>query len=58
MEWQMRAYITENNSKQETLKRELLSLQKQLNQSVKQKLEIQKGLAHSNTITKIKKQNL
>jgi hypothetical protein len=44
MEWQMRAYITENNSKQETLKRELISLQKQLNQSVKQKLEIQKGL--------------
>jgi chromosome segregation ATPase len=44
MEWQMRAYITENNSKQETLKRELMSLKKQLDLTVKQKQEIQKGL--------------
>ena len=44
MEWQMRAYITKNNSKQETLKRELMSLKKQLDQTVKQKQEIQKGL--------------
>ena len=44
MEWQMRAYITKNNSKQETLKRELMSLKKQLDLTVKQKQEIQKGL--------------
>jgi hypothetical protein len=37
MEWQMRAYILENNSKQETLKKELMSLKKQLDQTVKQK---------------------
>jgi hypothetical protein len=56
MEWQMRAYITENNSKQETLKRELMSLKKQLDLTVKQKQEIQKGLPRSNTIIKTKKQ--
>ena len=44
MEWQMCAYITKNNSKQETLKRELVSLKKQLDQTVKQRQETQKGL--------------
>jgi hypothetical protein len=44
MEWQMRAYISENNLKGETLKKELQSLQKQLDQTVKQKQEIQKDL--------------
>jgi hypothetical protein len=44
MEWQMRAYISENNLKQETLNKELVSLKKQLDQTVKLKQEIQKGL--------------
>jgi hypothetical protein len=35
MDWQMRAYVSERNKKEETLKRELYSLQKQLDQSVK-----------------------
>jgi hypothetical protein len=58
MEWQMRAYITENNSKQETLKRELMSLKKQLDISVKQKQEIQKGLTSLKHDYKDKETNL
>jgi uncharacterized protein (DUF3084 family) len=57
MEWQMRAYISKNNFKQETLKREVLSLQKQLNQTVKQKQEIQKRLTSLKHEYKDKKRN-
>jgi hypothetical protein len=44
MEWQIRTYISENNYKQETLKRELVSLKNQLDHAVKQKQEFKKGL--------------
>jgi hypothetical protein len=40
----MRAYISERNVKEETLKKELHSLQKQLDQTVKQKHEIQESV--------------
>jgi hypothetical protein len=42
MDWKMCAYIIERNLKEETLKQELKSLQNQLDQTVKQKQEIQK----------------
>jgi hypothetical protein len=44
MDWQMRVYVSEHNKKEETLKMELESLKKQLDQSVKQKQEIQKSM--------------
>ena len=44
MDWQMRAYITKHNLKEEALQRELNSLQNQLNQTVNKKLEIQESV--------------
>jgi hypothetical protein len=44
IDWQMRAYVSEHNKKEETLKRELESLNKQFDESVKQKQEIQKSM--------------
>jgi hypothetical protein len=40
MDWHMRAHITESNLKEETLKQELKSLQKQLDQSVKREQDV------------------
>ena len=44
MDWQMRTYITERNLKEESLKIELKYLQNHLDQTVKQKHEIQKSV--------------
>ena len=41
---QMRTFITERNLREETLKKELYSLRKQLDQTVKQKQEIQESV--------------
>ena len=41
MDWQMCAYITETNRKEEALRREIRSLQNQIEQIVQQKQEIQ-----------------
>ena len=40
MNWQMCNYITENNLKEEALKRKIKSLQKKIDHTVKQKQEI------------------
>ena len=44
MDSQMRTFITERNLREETLKKELYSLRKQLDQTVKQKQEIQESV--------------
>ena len=44
MESQMCTFITERNLREETLKKELVSLQKQFDQTVKQKQEIQESV--------------
>ena len=44
MDWQMRAYITKYNLKEEALQKEINDLQNQLNQSVKQKSEIEENV--------------
>ena len=44
MDWQMCAYITETNRKEEALRMEIRSLQNQIDQTVKQKQEIQESV--------------